>query len=59
MTFRDEITTFANEPELCSMVRKGMGSDNRVGKRFLFRGIGYGETVFPKDVKPSSYGQRT
>lgn len=51
--------TFMNEvANLCErvgadvdMVRKGIGSDARIGKRFLFPGIGYGGSCFPKDVQ--------
>lgn len=51
--------TFMNEiAQLCErldadvdMVRLGIGSDARIGKRFLFPGIGYGGSCFPKDVQ--------
>jgi UDPglucose 6-dehydrogenase len=33
------------------MVRRGIGSDERIGSRFLFSGVGYGGSCFPKDVK--------
>jgi UDPglucose 6-dehydrogenase len=51
--------TFMNEiANLCELlgadvdaVRIGIGSDDRIGKRFLFPGIGYGGSCFPKDVQ--------
>ncbi|QQL48270.1 UDP-glucose dehydrogenase family protein [Mucilaginibacter ginkgonis] len=52
ISFMNEI---ANMCELVGadvdMVRRGIGADARIGKRFLFAGIGYGGSCFPKDVQ--------
>ncbi len=52
ITFMNEVANFCERVGAdVDMVRAGIGTDTRIGKRFLFPGIGYGGSCFPKDVQ--------
>ncbi len=59
ITFMNEMAEFCESVGAdIESVRRAIGSDTRIGKRFLFPGIGYGGSCFPKDVRALAHSAR-
>ena len=59
ITFMNEMAEFCESVGAdVESVRRAIGSDTRIGKRFLFPGIGYGGSCFPKDVRALAHSAR-
>jgi UDPglucose 6-dehydrogenase len=59
VTFMNEIANICEKVGAnVDNIRRGIGTDSRIGKRFLFAGIGYGGSCFPKDVQAIHYTAR-
>ncbi len=56
ISFMNDLSRYCDEVGAdIEKIRIGIGSDTRIGKRFLFSGIGYGGSCFPKDVKALAF----
>ena len=52
ISFMNDIANFCESVNAnVDMVRRGIGADTRIGKKFIYPGVGYGGSCFPKDVK--------